>query len=96
MHRVGIGSDQCLVGSAPKERLSAGLCCETKNSINQQVQLPRKGKWWKSCKLVVSLFKALFFRMRAKTSDFLKVLNRAKIEDESVKKKISHQWGNKS
>jgi len=35
-------------------------------------------------------------RMRAKTSDFLKVLNRAKIEDESAKKKISHQWGNKS
>ena len=35
------------------------------------------------------------FRMRAKTSDFLKVLNRAKIEDESAKKK-SHQWGNKS
>jgi actin related protein 2/3 complex subunit 2 len=34
-------------------------------------------------------------RMRAKTSDFLKVLNRAKIEDESAKKK-SHQWGNKS
>merc|ERR1711902_89806 len=35
-------------------------------------------------------------RMRAKTSDFLKVLNRAKIEGESAKKKISHQWGNKS
>ena len=41
-------------------------------------------------------FTAFIFRMRAKTSDFLKVLNRAKIEDESAKKKISHQWGNKS
>ena len=28
-------------------------------------------------------------RMRAKTSDFLKVLNRAKIEDETSKKKNS-------
>ena len=41
-------------------------------------------------------FTVPIFRMRAKTSDFLKVLNRAKIEDESAKKKISHQWGNKS
>jgi len=29
-------------------------------------------------------------RMRAKTSDFLKVLNRAKIEDETNKKKPSY------
>ena len=50
----------------------------------------------KVVKVFVILFRALFFRMRAKTSDFLKVLNRAKIEDESAKKKISHQWGNKS
>ena len=47
-------------------------------------------------KVIVILFTFLNFRMRAKTSDFLKVLNRAKIEDESAKKKISHQWGNKS
>ena len=29
------------------------------------------------------------FRMRAKTSEFLKVLNRAKIEEENTKKKAS-------
>ena len=29
------------------------------------------------------------FRMRAKTSEFLKVLNRAKIEEESKKKSVN-------
>ena len=32
----------------------------------------------------------LIFRMRAKTSEFLKVLNRAKIEEDSAKKKPSY------
>jgi len=32
------------------------------------------------------IFNTLFFRMRAKTSEFLKVLNRAKIEEETKKK----------
>ena len=31
----------------------------------------------------------IVFRMRAKTSEFLKVLNRAKIEEENTKKKTS-------
>ena len=33
---------------------------------------------------------SIFCRMRAKTSDFLKVLNRAKISEESNKKKPSY------
>lgn len=31
-----------------------------------------------------------FFRMRAKTSEFLKVLNRAKISEDTGKKKVSY------
>ena len=44
---------------------------------------------------VFSLFQSILksyivFRMRAKTSEFLKVLNRAKIEEENTKKKTSY------
>ena len=42
-----------------------------------------------SLQLASIVMRVIPFRMRAKTSEFLKVLNRAKIEEESKKKSVN-------